>query len=262
MIKLAFPFVLSLASVQATVVISDSFTGLGDGASLNGRTPETSLLGGNWQSATANLLGDGAGGVEATFNSTDSARTAGIDLGVGFLSANPGIYELSVDVFNPGASDSSWLALGFTQGMNVASNLVGNAGNPWMLYRYTGNVNVYGGGGVSNQRASEVPVATHGAATGTMHNLKLILDTSAAAWTLQAFIDNYEFDLNGGSAGTTYTFASNPTSARYVSFGNGTNGVTTAGGFDNFLLDFTPVPEPSVLVLLGGLGVGALRRRR
>ena len=97
---------------------------------------------------------------------------------------------------------------------------------------------------------TDVAPGTHGGTIGGTYTMRLVLDTSAANWTLRAFLDDYEFDLNGsGTAGTTYTFGTNPTS-QYVGFSNGVNGATDAESvIDNFQLNFTPVPEPSAALL-------------
>lgn len=256
--------IVAMASSHAATLISDSFGGMADNEGLTGRTPEISNAGGAWNGSTANLISNGAGALEVGYT-TDQPRTASINLGAGYLAANPGTYELSIDITHPTGSttNTSWVGLGFMNANTNTNTFVSNNGNPWMMYRLNGQVNVYGGNGVSNQLINNSPAGTHGAALGGTYTMKLVLDTSAPNWMLRAFIGSFEFDLNGGSAGTAFQFTTNPTSG-YVGFGNGVNAAT--GEFstvDNFQLNFTPVPEPSAALLaLVSCGGFFLRRRR
>lgn len=260
--------VSAMASAHAVTLISDSFAGMADGANLVGRTPEVSNAGGVWTGSTANLLSNGTGGLEATYATSPTSnnqRTASINLGAGYLAANKGIYELSMDVTHPttSTSNTSWVGIGFLENNTNTSTLVSNNASPWMMYRMNGNVNVYGGTGISNQLVNNSPFSIHGGDLGGTYTMKLVLDTSAPNWVLRAFMGDYEFDLNGGAAGTAYTFETNPTSG-YVGFGNGVNSTSEdLSVIDNFQLNFTAVPEPSA-ALLAFVGCGGLliRRRR
>jgi hypothetical protein len=98
--------------------------------------------------------------------------------------------------------------------------------------------------------------------TGTPHNFKLELDTTGTFWTVNAYVDNTQVDLNGAAAGMTFTYTTNPITSRYVAMSTGVSGTGGTGTVDNFLLTGT-VPEPSAMVLvLASLGISSIQRRR
>lgn len=252
--------VAASGTAGAVVLISDSFTGLG-AVGFNGRTPETSAVGGNWIAPTAAsnpLVGNGAGAVSANY----AIGWAGFDLGTNYITNNPGVYELKLTITNPAESNTSWIGMGFSADGAATNNFVGNNGQPWLLHRLNGNSSVYGGPGIADQPINNLGSGVTGAVAGTAHTFILTLDASTANWTFTAKVDNYTFDLNGAAAGTAYDPANNPT-IRYVGFSATTNTPTpgSSGTIDDFQLSFTPVPEPSV-ALLGLLAVPALLRRR
>jgi hypothetical protein len=245
---------------QGATLLQDNFDTVTSGANINGRTLTVNTLNSNtWTAPTGNFLGDGAGGLTGNSSST-TQNTVALDLGSGFLSSNPGVYQASLTITQPNASTSSWLALGFAQANGTGSTLVANNGQPWMLFRGNNsspNVNVYAGPGVASQQTSVLE------SSGT-HTFMIQLDTTGANWTLDAFVDGTALDLNGATAGTSFTYPSNPTLTRYVVFGSGNNGAGTTGTVDNFQLTGpTPVPEPALPALFaGGLALWGLRRRR
>lgn len=250
---------------QAAVLISDSFTGLGTGdGALNGRTPETSLAGGNWVARTDNgVTGNGSGALSVSLN---VQSTSYIDLG-SFIGANQGVYEISITATHvAGSSLENWFAMGFTTGSTATSNFVGNNGQPWMLYRMNGNVNVYAGTGVSNPLASGITPGVHGAATGTAQTFTMVIDNSSGSVVLSAYANRgtageYVFDLSSG-AGTSFTYGTAP-ALRYLGFGGSNNATTSESVIvDNFTVNFTPVPEPSALMLGAVSGLALFRRRR
>jgi hypothetical protein len=221
-----------------------------------------------WVASTVSFLGDGTGrlNVDAT-----QMKSASIDLGAGFFANNPGVYDLSLDITQPTVATpaQSWIAVGFAAGTggatwDVGQNHVGANGAPWLISRLNGQEVVFGGPGTGNQRLA---TAVGAVATGVAHTFTLQLDTTAAAWRLNAFLDGVQQDLNGASAGNTYTYATNP-AARYLAISTGTN-VTGSesvanGTIDNFVLTGpTIVPEPGMVgVVLVGLGWLAAGRRR
>ncbi len=264
---LLLPFChLALSGAAAGVVlISDSFDNLANGASLNGRTPETSLAGGSWIAPDTGLglQGNGAGGIILDYSSGSSA---GFDLGGSYITNNPGIYEIRLTVTHPVFNNQSWAALAFSTTLNTASTPSGN-GRPWIFYRQNGNITV-AANGTSTIPADNISSGTTGATAGAPHTLRLMLDaTIPTALTFRAFVDNHEFDLNGGTAGNAYSYITS-TVPRYVLFsmgfpnaGSASSQASTVGQFE---LHYTPVPEPSA-VLLGAAGacfLSARRRRR
>jgi hypothetical protein len=255
------------------VLVSDNFNDVTSGSNINGRTPAITVNGAKWVASTANFQGNGSGGLNADSRIT---RSAFVDLGANYLTANPGVYELSLDITQPSTlpTDTSWIGFGFAQGspalggaVDVSQQFVvtgsnGNNGAPWTLNRLTGAVNTFAGPSNTNQ------VTAGTAATGSTHNIKLQLDTSTASWTLNAFIDGTALDLNGtANAGTAYTYAAgnNPTASHYVGIATAQNSgqVGAVGTIDNFVLTGpVPAPEPGTIGLLGAAGVGLLARRR
>ncbi len=255
---------IATAASPGATLIFDSFDNIATGATINGTTPETSLAGGDWNASTFMFRGNGNQGLTVTYPA-DTNRGAGINLGAGYLSSNPGVYQLSMDINHPAGfeSSSSWFGIGFFANYASTNNMVANNGSPWMLYRLNGNISVYGGAGTGNARVTNITPAVHGAELGVTHRLSLVLDTSGVSWVMRAYVDNYEFDLNGTADGLAYTFTTAPTASSWVGFTNGLSGSSTAtSAIDNFQLTFTAVPEPGSALL--GLAGGALllRRRR
>lgn len=250
-----------VGSSHAVVLVSDTFT-TGAAGGFNGRTPETTFGERNWIAPSNGTLQlNGAGGVSATY----STSWAGFDLGEGYISSNPGIYELKVTISNVNASDNtSWLGMGFAASIATNSNFVAGEGQPWLLQRTNGLTNVYAGPNITNQVINGSTIAPAGVA----QTYYLTLDaTNPADIIFSARVDlasggTHVFDLNGAAPGTSNNPVTNPT-IRYVGISGTFNGSSPGvGTFDNFELSFTPIPEPSSL-LLGLLAApGLLIRRR
>jgi len=234
--------------------------------SLNGTKPNTSFNNATW-TALGGVAGPSSNGSVLSVPTT-VAQTNTLDLGSNYFSTHAGVYTLSMDVNIPAGSGSPWLALGFvtnpvtggtlsSTASNSGLNPNGgtNGGSPWMLDRQNGQVNVYGGNGTNSNFLSSSVGAFPG---GTTYTMKLVLDTSVANWTLDAYMGSTQLDLNGASAGNTRTFTTNPTDIRYVGFSfspsGGSIGTITA---DNFSLALAAVPEPSPALLVGA-GVVAI----
>jgi hypothetical protein len=242
--------------IQGAILFSDNFDNVASGANIDARVPaQTSFNGAAWVAITSNFLGDNAGGLSAA---SAANNFASLDLGANYLVENPGVYQVALDITQPtvGSPGASWIALGFAPSNTTAANFVANNGAPWLLYRIKGNAVFFGGPNVSNTQAVGV------VATGTAHSFKLELDTTVPLWTVNAYVDNSQVDLNGASAGMTFTYTTNPTASRYVAMSTGISGTGGTGKVDNFMAS-GPVPEPTASVLIAaGLGVLGIRRRR
>ena len=244
-------------AAKADTIVYDHFDNLGSGSSLNGRLAIVSN-GNQWVGQTVAFTGNGAGGVSAN-TAAGYDRTVSIDLGSDYLTNNPGVYNLSLDMTQPAGGDStalSWVALGFMKDSQLTSNMVGNGGAPWLLYRYNGGVNVYAGPGVNGLLLSTA------APTGQSHKFKLQLDTTGTKWTLNAFLDGAQLDLTAGD-GMTYEYQTNPTPSRYVGMSTGINGSGGVGTVDNFeLTQVAPLPSAAGMAVVGFGGLLVGRRRR
>ena len=234
--------------VGAAVLISDTFS---TDHALNASTPDTTVGGATWQASSGTTSGGAL-----SISTTPTAQTAVLDLGANYFSSNPGIYTLSVTATLPSGSGTSWFGIGFvvnpqtnghlastTSAAGLNSNGGTNGGSPWMFLRQNGQTNVYRGSGTgSNLLNNGGPFAS-----GTAYTMKLVLDTSVANWTLDAFIDSTQLDLNGAAGGNTAVFSTNPTDLRYV-------GISQNGGsFGNITVDnfsLAVVPEPTALLPL------------
>jgi hypothetical protein len=251
-------------TAHGAVLISDNFNDVASGATLSGRTPATTVNAAKWIAPTNNLKGNGTGGLNGDLTVSNGA---GIDLGTNFFANTPGVYDLSVDLTQPTVSSpvQSWVGFGFANG-NASSawdptqNHVGNNGAPWLIFRLNGADVFFGGPNTTSS------VAAGTVSTGTPHTFTVELDTTGANWKANAFLDGSQLDLNGGAAGSSFTYATNP-AARYVGVSTGVNvssgtnsGVATV---DNFVLTGpVPAPEPGTVGLLSLAGFGLLAKRR
>ncbi|PAW78063.1 MAG: hypothetical protein B9S32_09255 [Verrucomicrobia bacterium Tous-C9LFEB] len=260
------PFALTLLlgllllplSAQATTLISDGFNRTGY---LHGSTPDTTVGGAKWQAFN--------NGTASTWSTSGTVLTAGldlqqtalIDLGANYFLTNPGVYTLSSTITMAAGTSSKWVSLGFIQSGALASGLGGamngsDAGWPWVLLRDNGGAAVFGGSAAANSLAS---LAAGTLATDTAQTVSLVLNTALANWTLDVYVGATQLDLNGATAGSTYTFTTNP-DIQYV-------GLSVSGGgaglesIENFSL--STVPEPSAMALMvASVGVFGLIRAR
>lgn len=249
-------------SSASTILVQDNFNSLTAGTDLHTRsdfTNNTGISGLAWVARTTGTPMEGAvgGGALATFTQT---QTSGIDLGAGFFST-PGIYRLSATITHPSDFGRSWVGFGFSGAatLSLSENMTfsTNAAGPWLFYRSDGEVNFRTSGGNTARTVT-------GYLAEAPRTFELIIDTSGANWTLQATIGGTPVDLNGAAAGEAYVYSSGAPSIRQIVISNGT--VTGSSGtpiLDDFTLSFTPIPEPSGMVL-AVLSAGAffLRRRR
>jgi len=258
---------LFTSQAGAVVIMADNFNTVDStdtATDLPGRAPTTNTVNSSvWVANSAaagptatNYVGNGAGGL--TITSGGGVNTASsLDLGASYLSTNPGVYTLSLSINQSATGTQGWVGLGFATSSSTTEGLATN-GYPWLLYRMNGQVSVFSGPGTT------VAAISTTAATGTARVLSLVLDTSATAWTLGASVDGTAIDLNGGAAGSLFTYGTNPTGNRYLTIGTGGSGTVGNATVDNFSLDFVAVPEPSrgVLLCVAGMLMLSVRRRR
>jgi hypothetical protein len=257
MIRSILPFLTIAGSAHAAILIQDNFNDA-TAAHINKRIPSTNLVNSsNWTATeTAGALKlDGSGQLML---GTNNNRTAGISLGSNYFTTNPGIYELSYTITHPSNYGGSWVGFGFTAGLTTEQNLTdsGNAAGPWLFYRANGDVNVRPGGGTTGN----VLLSTTYTA-GAPVTFRFVLNTIASQWTFDLYANGVLQDLNGSSAGTSYTYANSNPALSYIAIGTGASGTSGTSTGDNFT--FALVPEPShALMLVASAGLFALRRRR
>lgn len=244
--------VLVFRTATAAPIVSDSFGTAGDPSSgLNGRTADsgqTWIANSDWTTFNGN----------AEYDGTNGNGMAGITLGANYFDNNPGIYQLDATVTIT-TTTAAWIAIGFSDAVGTAS---GNgffqnssfAGEPWMLLRGDGGALVRSASG----SGSDLVSASDGTFNTTNSTLRFVYDTSLPSWTIDAYIDGTQLDLNGASAGNTFTYGTNPIGIGSVALTGNTN---VTGMVHDFSL--TMIPEPSSLLLVAAaLGALCLFQRR
>jgi MYXO-CTERM domain-containing protein len=238
------------ASTASTTIYQHSFGGFG--GPLNGVA--TDVGGQNWQAgpvfhddgAVATLVGSATGQaawlpftpaadmvytLEATINNNKPDW-----IGVGFLPLLPN-------------SAADWTQTGF--GLRHSNN----NSQAWILLRNNGSA--------SDQQAFNGTGTTNGVATingdlinpANPINIKIKLNTRAATWTAEYF-------MNGTSYGVNNLIAAASTNIRGVGFSRTSNGTDSGGGFVSaFSLTAIPEPGSGLLAMIGLVGIGSLRRR-
>jgi hypothetical protein len=241
---------LSAAAAGAqTTLISDSFSFTGE---LNGHTPDTTVGGVSWVAPSTNLNASYPNANGSTLSVANAlTQTDTLNLGAGYFASNPGVYTLSMDLsFASGGTGTGWVGLGFVNAPAITGTMSGSSGeggSPWLLYRANGDVRVFGGLGTAN---SLFGAGTYTFANGANHNFKLVLDTSSSQWTLDAFVDGTQLDLNGAATGDMFTYSANPPSTLgYVGISASPSAPNAVGAVDNFSLTESVVPEPSAVAL-------------
>ena len=235
---------LSPASARAGLIYSDTFNG-SSANGLTGTTPGT----------TSGTFGGTAG---ATWSAKDEVFKADGSVVTGFGGGSAALpftpqtgqkYTLSATV-DTTVGGANWIGLGFEEHSFPpgAFDLPDNNGYAWMILRETrgGNQGAYLLGPTITG-----PSGSFDTGSGPL-NLAVVLDTSAANWTAQYFVD-------GSAVSAAVAYAVNPT----IGFA-GFSTINSGGGtVDNFSLDVAPVPEPGTLAVgLLCLGAGMARRRR
>lgn len=229
----------------ATTLINDTFQA-GSSTALNGSTPDTTTGGATWTALSSLTYTGGT----LTIPSSVTAETAYLNLGANYFSSNPGTYTLSMTLNIPTGSSTSWVGLGFFEPtIASSSNATNNAGAPLFFLRQNGAYVIQSLTATANGGTALTALSGSGATNGQDNTLQLVLNTSAASWTLDGYLNGTQLDLNGASAGLTYTYGTNPTSIQYVGFGSSIGGNAFSATVTDFSLT-TSVPEPASLALL------------
>ena len=233
---------MTASAASASVIYQDSFSGSSTTA-LNGAAPTVHNGTSTTWTADSQWMDNGSV-VTPTVNSGNA------NAWLAFTPASGYIYTLSEGVEatssgNPYAgmglafSPSGFLGTSIASGaaLSISSGEPGSGGN---------EITTCAGPGQANGNAYPYQ------GTGTVQGLQMVLNTGAAAWTVQ-------FSDNGVALGPVFTYTTNPTIGA-VGFGTmGTNAQVS-----NFSLTATPVPGPAplALVAIGGLGLLLLKRRK
>ncbi len=232
---------LASGSLQAATIYSETFS---DGSvatptDLNGSTPDVTIGVNTW--SASEWQENGSTTTIATSTSTTNEDSA-------FLAFTPtagNIYTLSATMSVPtGGATTGWVGLGFAETNTTTGSFFSNNAAPWILYRPDTNVDSFLGVGATNS-ADEGNWSVSA-------TFSLVLNTEAAAWTAEWFID-------GGSVRGPVAYGTNPTIG-YVGFGR-ENG--NKSSIDNFSLsDNSVITEPSTTALIGLGGLALILRRR
>ena len=227
----AFMIVSMQETVSAATVYFDDFSGL-SGTDLNGVAPDTRPGSETWASTT---------GTPAPWKADGSKASSGSEVALlPFTPAVNKVYTLTLDV-NPDDGTAGWFSVGFTQRGDTTQHWL--SGDPsglnaaaWMLNKG------YDDSAPETEVQTFLGLVTGG---GQSHNqeeqglveLKVVLNTSAALWTVEWF-------FNGTSIRGPVAYTTNPT-INYVGF----SAWEQFGVVDNFQLDEAdPAPPTGVVI--------------
>lgn len=249
--------ILFMVNLPATTLIFDDFGPATppSNANLNGWTPNIGPA--DWVAYSGGIdVGWKVYDGEALMGTSASSQNGmgGITLGANYFANNPDIYSLEANYTMTASSSADWYAIGFAQTFPTSGSRGfyesgTNEGEPWLFIRQNGEVNVRSDGGTSLYTQSGFDVSDI--------DVELQLDTTQANWTVGAFVNGAQIDLNGGSPGMLFTYGTNPTDIAGV-------GVGATGGVDGQLQTFSlnTIPEPGAYALILGLAILGLRSRR
>lgn len=236
--------------LQAAIIYQDNFNfgTSGTPVTLNGRTPTITTGTNTWTSA--NITGNGS----------DVGQTGGSGSATAYLPFTPltgQIYELTALMSNASSVATSFVSLGFNQNAapTTTTNFAGNSGIGHVALRQTGNLQWWEGPATGGFTTSNVAIS--GYTAGTFYEFKLLLNTMAANWTMDLFFNGSQVDINGATAGSSHTWATNPTIG---SIQISSSAISAQARWNSVTL--TAIPEPSFAGLVALSGLLAFRRRR
>jgi hypothetical protein len=238
------------ASSSGQVLFSDTFTatnsemnvyaGGGQSGSLTPLPIGYTFTGASWQTQ----ISDNSALVYA------NANTGSFSLAHNFTDAQH--LEINVDATRP--QGTGWIKFGSSANANYNA-----AGGAAFVFDGAGNAYFFNGAANTGLIASGITAASH--------DIKIEMISSGnydgtGTVDINVWLDSFQLDLNGGSAGNTYTIASG-FSENYITFAQ------FSPGFQSWTVndwDVAVVPEPSTyaLLVLSAAGVAAhvARRRR
>ena len=235
---------MCVSSADAAPIYEDSFDRVG---MLDGSAPDIGPAGVTW-TANEDVLTDGS-----TANATD-IRTMYLP----FTPAAGHVYELSVDVHLDPAGGSNWYGLAFMGASPGTESSIASFGGfpdtdprPGMILRHNGEQvlsrQASGDGELADTRLQTHNVPTPYTGIVTM---KLVLDTTAPEWAVTWAVND--------DIWRTDTYVTNPENIASVGVSASAAAEDLVYRFDNFTL----IPEPASLALVGLGGLLLIRRRR
>lgn len=245
----------ALTSTEAAILFADDFSG--GAVPLSGTTPDTTTGGSTWTSGAAFLA---SGTVSTT-------PTSGAWLP--FVPTAGNIYTVS-GIINTTAGGQNWITLGFSAAATALPNNRFADGPVVALGTFLLRQNRGSGTGATDSQffvgettAGVTSIAAPPTGAITAQITLNASNPTPSLWTLGLSLNGSPVTLasnsnpvDGGDAGTV---VSNFGDIKFVGF----TVTNTAGGtIDDFLVEVTPVPEPSSALLVGLGALGLLRRRR
>lgn len=238
----------AVSPVFAATVLHEAFDG-DNTTNLNGTAPDIRPGAEVWTATTGGTAIRTDGSIAAT-GGTTAWLPATLQNGFTYTLTS------TVDIVFQSSSVTP-TGVAFTSDSTLNSSPIGSGDYALQVYR--------GGGWVFTDNGTTIASAGNNTlfSSGTQNDyeIKLVLSTVDAQWTLAGYAGGTQLDLNGASAGMLYTFSSNPSVT-----GVGIGYASASFLLESFTLDaVAAVPEPSAVALFMGavvFGVVAIRRRR
>lgn len=249
--------ILAAAQVSGGVIVDDTFTGV-DNTILPDHTPDVNLPGGAWGSnGNVSAWGDPKIKSNAAFVNPDMG--AGISLTSAGSYTKPTSFTISSDMTLTTLDESS-----VSTGLGFYSYVV-----PWqtwsiqnfkgLLLKRDGTLQYVSNDGTTTTVLQSVAWSGIGGAsyvTGATHTLSYGVNILTGTIT-SVSLSGSNADFSAITGDTSNTFTDNATTRAGFLVGGYATGI-----FDNFMVDSSPVPEPTALALLASGLFGCVWRRR